>query len=474
MTQDIFASSPDIDLRKRWALMQLHGASDSSPVLHPLQAAARAMQGAMGGYLAHQSQEEDRAAREGFANSLPGLGGPPPSAPQPMPQASPTAGPMAATPAPVRMASLGTNDAPLPLNTRAPVAPSAKVWGDQEAVDAGLYEPQKGRPQQIAQALQPPAQPSPQMPPAGPQMAQAGGIPPQGYNAPVPNRSSVQIPPDVAATVKKLVSDPRTAPQGMQLYMQYAKPVESIQPMSPEQRKQWNVPEGVSAGVDSVTGKPVFSQPANSVNVNTAANPILEGVGKQIVSRRQGAQTAAEQTIPAIHEARKSLDAGTITGAFAEGRLGWSKVGALFGITDPSQIANTEVLSSSIGSGVLAHIKELGANPSNADRDYIEKVQGGKIALDEQSIRRILDIQEKYARNAVRNFNSDAKKLMAAQGGDQAYKSIAPLMSFEEPPEYKAAAKPAQQPAATEGATATNPKTGERVMFKGGQWVPAK
>jgi hypothetical protein len=52
--------------------------------------------------------------------------------------------------------------------------------------------------------------------------------------------------------------------------MQYAKPVESIQPMSPEQRKQWQIPDGMSAGVDTVTGKPIFSPPQTNVNLNTA------------------------------------------------------------------------------------------------------------------------------------------------------------------------------------------------------------
>ena len=292
-----------------------------------------------------------------------------------------------------------------------------------------------------------PGQPAPPaMPPAGPQVAQAGGQP---TNPSVPNRSSVQIPPDVQQTIKRLGADSRTGALAMQLYMQYAKPVESIQPMSSDQRRQWNVPEGVSAGIDSVTGKPVFSQPANSVNVNTAANPVLEGVGKQIVKQREVAGTAVNSTIPFVHETRKALDDGAITGAFADQRLFAKKVGSLFGMDDTAA-SNTEVLRSTVGNQVLSHIKELGANPSNADRDYIEKVQGGQIALEEKSMRRLLDITEKYARQTVRNFNRDSRKLMEAPGGDQAYKSISPLMNYDEPPEYsyKPSARPGAIPVA--------------------------
>ncbi len=540
MAQDIFANTPEMGLRQKWALMQLQNASSTAPTTG-LGAVARALQGAIGGYAGYQGDQEDKAAREGFANSLPGLGGTPaaPSA-APAPQAaapsgdpqalaaklggsSPYSGPIA------NIESGGRYDLLGPVISRgsmagdraygkyqvmgANVGPWTKQYLGQEmtpqafaanpdaqeavfkgefgrlaqkhgpegaarawfAGEGGMNKPNRtdqlgtsvadyarkfnaGMGQQPVQtaSLGPAAAPgmpaAPQMPPAGPQVAQngvPGALPPQATNAPVPNRSSVQIPPDVAATIKKLLSDQRTAPQGMQLYMQYAKPVESIQPMTPEQRKQWNVPEGVSAGMDTVTGKPTFSQPANSVNVNTAANPLHEIVAKQVGAQRLAAQTAATQTIPAIHDARQALDDGAITGAFAGGRLDLHKVGALFGLDD-SQAANTEVLSSAVGSGVLAHIRELGANPSNADRDYIEKVQGGKIALEEKSIRKILDIQERYARQAIKNFNRDSSKLMGAQGGSDAYKSIAPLMSFEEPPQYQRKAAPTSSaPAAT-------------------------
>ena len=87
MAQDIFATSPQIDLRKRWALMQLQQATSSEPVRHPLQAVARALQGAMGGYMAGQAEQEDRAAGERWVNSLPGIGTATAMPPTTMPEA---------------------------------------------------------------------------------------------------------------------------------------------------------------------------------------------------------------------------------------------------------------------------------------------------------------------------------------------------------------------------------------------------
>jgi len=503
MAADLFGTSSDLDLRKRWALMQLQQGGDSSPVRSPLQAVARALQGAMGGYLAGQAEQEDRAAGTAMFNNLPGLGGSSSSAP-----VSSNTPPTNFGNAIASIESGGKYDALGPVTKSgdrafgkyqimgANVGPWTKeVLGQEMSPQAFAASPQaqdavfnskfgqlaqKYGPEGAARAwfageggmnnLNAKDQLGTTVGQYGQRFAQAAGLPqvasdspaiPQGaaptqvqgqqpgQQAQAPARTQLNIPPEVAATIQRLGSDPRTRGQAWQLYLQYAKPVESVSPMSPDERKQWNVPEGVSAGIDRTTGKPVFSQPANNVSVNTAANPIYEGVAKQLVDQRKNAQTAAYETIPAIHEARKAVDQGAITGAFAQGRTDLAKVGSLFGISDPTAVQNTEVLRAAVGQGVLSHIKALGANPSNADREYIEKVQGGQIALEEGSIRRILEIQEKYARRAIKNFNNDAGKLMSVQGGNEAYKGIAPLMSIDEPGAYEApqpSATPSQGP----------------------------
>jgi hypothetical protein len=211
-----------------------------------------------------------------------------------------------------------------------------------------------------------------------------------------------------------------------------------------------------------------LSGQSTSVAINNVQHPVLQGVGEQIVAQRKAAQGAAYDTIPQIHDARRALDAGAITGAFAEPRSFMQKTAGLLGIpTDAA--SNTEVFRAAVGNQVLGHIKALGANPSNADRDYIEKVMGGQIGLEEKSLRRMLDMTEKYARNTIRNFNRDAQKLASAS--PDAYRGIAPLMQFDEPPEYAAPAAPAAaptggggpsivSPAAASGVRKYNPATG--------------
>lgn len=76
------------------------------------------------------------------------------SMPQPAPAAAPTFVPPAAT-----------NESGIVAPPRAPVQSSPKVWGDDEAVKAGLYESPTAKPAPVAQAPVQPAQPTPSVRP---------------------------------------------------------------------------------------------------------------------------------------------------------------------------------------------------------------------------------------------------------------------------------------------------------------------
>ena len=78
-------------------------------------------------------------------------------------------------------------------------------------------------------------------------------------------------------------------------------------------------------------------------------------------------------------------------------------------------------------------IKQFGAGTglSNADREYAEKMAGGKITLDRKAIERILDINERAARNVITLHNKRASEV----------KSNIPL-TVEIPPVQPAGAAP--------------------------------
>lgn len=190
--------------------------------------------------------------------------------------------------------------------------------------------------------------------------------------------------------------------------------------------------------------------PQNNVNVNTAANPVLTGLGDQVVKGRETA-SAAGNAIQSIHEQRNALNSegGIYSGFGAERRLDLARAGALFGLTDPKKIENTQAFSSNAAETVLSSIKSLGANPSNADREYLEKVKGGNIALEETTIRKMLDIQERYARQAIEKHNALAGQMVKSVPG---LESVSGALTIPMPPEYvppqpRAPGAPSQQPA---------------------------
>jgi spore germination cell wall hydrolase CwlJ-like protein len=295
-----------------------------------------------------------------------------------------------------------------------------------------------------------------------PNAAPAEGFAIPGQPAPVP-----AVPPGVAAVaaamkpatpggipdnqkqdIRRLLATTPGSPAyqlGTQLLGKaVSKEREEITPMSPDERVKWQVPSGMSAGIDRSTGKPVFSPASTNVAVTSVADPIAAGVGKQFDEGLKNARTASREVIPIIHDARAALDGGAFTGSASDVQLALQKVGSVFGM-DNKTAANTETFRATIGRQVLAHAKTLGANPSNADRDFIREVEGGSGKMEEATLRRLLDLSEKYARTSIRNHNADAERLLRVQ--PDAYKGVAPLLSVDEPGEYQKPAQPAVAPA---------------------------
>lgn len=110
--------APSNDLRQRWALLQLQQAGDASPVRSPLQAVARALQGAMGGYIYHQQQEDNKAAMSGLLDALSN-----PAATAAAPAAIP-ASPAASPAAPAMSGPYGNNTAQTASGDSIPLPPA--------------------------------------------------------------------------------------------------------------------------------------------------------------------------------------------------------------------------------------------------------------------------------------------------------------------------------------------------------------
>lgn len=154
-----------------------------------------------------------------------------------------------------------------------------------------------------------------------------------------------------------------------------------------------------------------------TTNVDTSGDSFAKEFGKtnaaQFFERRAAAQDAAK-SIQANADAAKLLDAGVISGFGADWMVSFGKALQQAGFTaSDDAIANTEAFTATRAQEVGRIIKLFGAGTglSDADREFATKAAAGQITMNEASIRRILDINDRAARNVIENFNEDARQI---------------------------------------------------------------
>lgn len=127
---------------------------------------------------------------------------------------------------------------------------------------------------------------------------------------------------------------------------------------------------------------------------------------KNLFAQRQLAQDAATSLL-GIGETRKLLDAGMKTGKFANFETGLGAVLHELGISyKEGEVENAQAFVAAQAKQVASLVKSFGAGTglSDADREFSIQAAGGDITMNEKSIRKILDINERAALNVIKNY----------------------------------------------------------------------
>jgi hypothetical protein len=193
---------------------------------------------------------------------------------------------------------------------------------------------------------------------------------------------------------------------------------------------------------------------------------LKDSIIPMIDKSREGA-SAAVKDIEAISRVNEQLNAdkGIISGIRAGDRLALQKVGSFLGF-DGRQVANTEAFRAAMGERVASIIRAFGSGTaiSEGDRRYTQQMVGGQIELDEASIRKILDIGQRAAQATISKhndlFDRTAKTSPELKRYSDSYRVEGPT------------AKNAAAATISEGATATNPQTKQRMIYRSGNWQP--
>jgi len=132
------------------------------------------------------------------------------------------------------------------------------------------------------------------------------------------------------------------------------------------------------------------------------------------------AQTA-EKILRINRDSMEVLDKGIVSGFTAPIQLEVMRIGKAMGILPEDmedKVAATELFMISRAKQVLPLIKALGSGTaiSDKDREFIEKVVGGNIALDERTIREVIRIESQVATDAINANNSALDTLNKVEG----------------------------------------------------------
>ena len=420
---------------------------------------------------------------------------------EPPPQAQPA---MAQQPVPMG-SRMNERDALMLLRDEQSLAP-----GEAQSLRAGLGGAPSAAPmnpiQMVARALggQPPAPASQAAAPPSPAVAQvaaamqaqpqaAPATPPAAGAAPQAQTGQQRVaaamavlnnpwsPPGAQAAAQSVLQQtltpqaPTIVPEGARVIDRSGREIVSATPRETDDIRNYNayVRQEIGAGRTPLSqfewGQQRRRAGATQVNVGGDNKQIFDAMNESATAAR-----AAATGLNSLREARSAVQGGAILGAGADTRLALQKIGAALGVADTGPITSTETFRSAIAPQVAAMMKAtVGSTQiSNADREFAQQAAGGSINLDKTSILRLLDIMER-ASNVV--IDDHARKLdQVYPEGPNVVRERA-LFSVRRPdmtPPAATQAAPAASGGPAEGATATNPQTGQRLQYRGGQWVP--
>jgi hypothetical protein len=232
-------------------------------------------------------------------------------------------------------------------------------------------------------------------------------------------------------------------------------------PLTAEERKQMDIPEGQPAfkkmtyypsGKSEVTGYhvPTINRPENKLEAGFMTLSV------ENFKESKADASAARDSLTTSNTLIDLLDEGIFSGAFAPQKLKAAKyakfasdfLGVKPGPELDKLISSTETYNAAVKDKVMSIVKILGANPSNSDREFALDVAAGNIALDENTMRRILAKDAELNKSRIDRYNQLAKDYSEADLTDSMKKLLSPLLRPIEAPVYNPK-KREEAPAAT-------------------------
>lgn len=181
-----------------------------------------------------------------------------------------------------------------------------------------------------------------------------------------------------------------------------------------------------------------------SVGVNSDKSyfgNVAEGLAKNDVAAIDAGRSAPDR-IASSRRVKEVLAKNPITGTGAEVRLSLNRALSTAGLIDGTNVANTEVLASTLASQTLDAIKTSGLGSgqgfTDKDRAFLERAKSGNIEMTPQALGMLADLNEKAARASITRANSVIGKLRSAPQSGQMGTMLEPIQEPAAPAPQKA------------------------------------
>lgn len=215
-----------------------------------------------------------------------------------------------------------------------------------------------------------------------------------------------------------------TDAQGITRYLHNGQPVANQKPKAPEgmqyddEGRLIEIPGyvGMKSKI-AAAGKPTVSVDVkNTLSTEKKYGEQFAGKIAEADSSMRDAALKAPDLANRANGMLEILESGkVITGTGAEYRLALGKAMGLVGLSDKETIANTEAMMVDMGKNTLDQIKTSGLGSgngfSNADRDFLEKVAGGKISLEADTIKRVATLSHRAAVESAKKWSDRVKMI---------------------------------------------------------------
>lgn len=150
-----------------------------------------------------------------------------------------------------------------------------------------------------------------------------------------------------------------------------------------------------------------LASPGATINVGDKSADVAAG---KIVGEAQATIDNKYSAITSLKSARALLDKGIYAGPYAPLAQGAAKYsGGLIG--DRKKVINTETFLSEIGNTVIPRLQEFGGNDSVEELKYLRDVQGGRIDLEPETLRNILNSAEKKINEGIERLKLQSQAI---------------------------------------------------------------